>query len=73
MRKWLAELMRKYADRMDPNGAPRAMSQMSFTFEKYKGIVVREDGKGCPLWYLGQANYERAFDEADTEWKTYDR
>ncbi|HMG64214.1 MAG TPA: hypothetical protein VK599_14805 [Streptosporangiaceae bacterium] len=37
---------------------------MTFTIEERTGIVVRDDGRGCRLWYLGDADYERAHDEA---------
>lgn len=37
----------------------------SFTFEDHEGIRFRTDGRGCPLWYLGDADYDRAHDEAD--------
>jgi len=41
---------------------------MSFTFESGRGIVVHSDGKrGCPLWYLGEADYERAHSEAEAQ------
>ena len=64
----------KLADRIDPNGAPRHVGR-SFTFEIYEGMRIREDGKGCQLWYLGERDYRRAHDEADTahpqiNWKT---
>lgn len=69
MISWIAHWMRTWADRIDPHGAPRQMSQMTFTFEIHEGIVIRNDNRGCPLWYLGRESYERAFNEADTEWK----
>jgi len=37
---------------------------MTFTFEERTGIVVRDDGRGCRLWYLGDDSYERAHAEA---------
>lgn len=58
-------LLRRIADRVDPEGAPRKMSSYSFTFERGEGIRIREDGRGCPLWYLGSDDYERAHSEAD--------
>jgi hypothetical protein len=42
------------------------MSGWSFTFEDYEGIRFREDGWGCRLAYIGDANYSRAHDESDT-------
>jgi hypothetical protein len=58
--KRLAEWMRKWADRMDPDGAPRYIG-FSYTFERYRGIVFREDGRGCRLWYLGEKDHDRAW------------
>lgn len=55
-------LLRRIADALDPAGAPRSTG-MSFTFEPYTGLVIRRDGKGCPLWYLGRDDYERAYAE----------
>ena len=62
--KRLATLLRTLADRIDHEGAPRHMSY-SFTFESRRGIVFRDDGRGCPLWYLGDDDYEKAHAEAD--------
>lgn len=69
-----AGLLRRWADRISPATAPRAI-HWSFTFEDRESVWFREDGKGCPLWYLGEDDYERAHDEADTahirvDWKT---
>lgn len=61
----LARRLRRIADRIDDDGAPRATS-WSFTFENREGIRFREDGRGCRLWYLGRTDYERAHTEADT-------
>lgn len=66
MTKWLAEWLRRIADRIDWAGAPKIMGR-SFTLEDREGIRFREDGRGCPLAYLGNAEYERAHAEADTE------
>ena len=60
----LARFLRRLADRIDHAGAPKLM-HWSFTFETGRGIVFREDRKGCPLAYLGDADYERAHAEAD--------
>lgn len=57
--------MRKWADRIDDRGAPHALGY-SFTFETGEGILFREDGKGCKLWYLGEAEYEKAHTQADS-------
>ncbi len=65
LRCWIATGMRRIADRLDHEGAPKII-HWSFTFEVGEGIRFRDDGKGCPLAYLGDADYERAHDEADT-------
>lgn len=57
-------LLRRLADRIDHAGAPK-LTHRTFTFETGTGIVFREDGKGCRVAYLGDAEYERAFTEAD--------
>lgn len=59
-------LLRRIADRLDPHNAPRAIGHR-FTFEHKEGIRFRDDGKGCPLWYLGDDDFERAHSEADTK------
>ena len=56
---WLAEWLRRIADRMDHAGAPK-YTGWSFTFEDGKGIVFRNDLRGCPVVYLGDKDYERA-------------
>lgn len=60
----LARRLRDWADLMDPDNAPRGMS-WTFTFERSKGLVLRSDGKGCRLWYIGQEAMEKAHAEAD--------
>jgi hypothetical protein len=62
---WLAQRLRFFADRIDPEGAPRATS-WHFTFEKYHGVVFNDEGRGCRLWYLGRDSYERAHTEAES-------
>lgn len=57
-------LLRRIADRLDPAGAPHGMGY-SFTIEDGEGIRLRGDQRGCPLWYLGDDDYQRAHDEAD--------
>jgi hypothetical protein len=58
-------LLRRIADRLDPDNAPRALSGSAFTFET-TGMRLRSDGRGCPLWYIGEDDYQRAHTEADT-------
>ncbi|MFI7691755.1 hypothetical protein ACIBQ6_21990 [Nonomuraea sp. NPDC049655] len=60
----LAAWLRKWADRLDDSGAIKR-AHTSFTFETGKGKVLREDGKGCPLYFV-QSDYERAHAEADS-------
>lgn len=56
--------LRRVADRIDYTHAPKAL-RASFTFERGRGIVFHEDGgRGCPLWYLQDSDYERAHTEA---------
>lgn len=64
LKRWLADWMRKMADRLDYEGAPK-LTEWSFTFERGRGQVFREDGKGCRLAYLDDAEYKRAHAEAD--------
>lgn len=64
--KPFARWLRRLADRIDRPGAPKA-THLSFTFEHRRGMVVREDGRGCRLWYCGDADYERAHADADSE------
>jgi hypothetical protein len=67
VKRRLARWMRRTADRIDRAGAPKA-SSMTFTFENRRGIVVHglDDGpaRGCRLWYLNDAEYEKAWTEA---------
>lgn len=67
-RRWLAEQMHWKADRLDPYGSTR-ITHWTFTFEKNIGVVFREDGRGCQLAYLGEDEYKKAHDEADTDWE----
>jgi hypothetical protein len=61
----LARRLRWWADRLDPAGAPRRLGY-SFTFERNEGIRFRDDGRGCWLWRVGDADYDRAFTEANS-------
>jgi len=70
MKQRLAAWLREWADRIHPTTAPRYTSY-SFTFEEGQGIKFRTDQRGCPLWYLGETDYARAHDEADTEHTVY--
>jgi hypothetical protein len=63
VKRRLAALLRKYADRIDYEGAPKAM-HWTFTFELREGIRFREDGKGCRLWHYGDDDYEKAHAQA---------
>ena len=66
LHRHLARWMRRLADRIDPDGAPR-YTGYGFTFEPRRGIQFHADGRGCPLWYLGKADYERAHTERITK------
>lgn len=66
LRQRLARQLRFLADRIDYAGAPKA-THWTFTIEEHEGIRFREDGRGCRLWYLGDAEYEKAHNESDTE------
>jgi hypothetical protein len=66
MRARLGAWLRKWADRLDDAGAPKR-TPYSFTFESSAaGVMLRQDGRGCPLYYVGEADYARAHAEADT-------
>jgi hypothetical protein len=65
MRRRLAWWLRCWADRLDRPGAPK-ITHWTFTFERGKGLVFREDGKGCQVAYLGDDEYEKAHTESDT-------
>jgi hypothetical protein len=63
---WIAKRLRRLADRIDYKSAPKGTS-WSMTFEYGKGPQFNQDGRGCPLWYLGDDDYARAHDEAMPE------
>jgi hypothetical protein len=61
----LAGWMRKMADRIDHAGAPK-LTHWTFTFELYRGMAFREDGKGCRVAYLGgDDEFDKAHTQAD--------
>ncbi len=62
---WLARHLRYFADRIDRAHAPKA-THWRFTFEDHEGIRFREDDRGCRVWYIDDADYERAFTESDS-------
>ena len=64
IRARFGKVLRRWADRIDHHGAPRAMGR-SFTFEPGRGIVFHEGSKtGCPIYYLGMDDYEKAHRDA---------
>lgn len=72
MRARLGRLLRRWADRLDPQHAAKPFT-WSFTYERSgaRGAVTEKhtDGRGCPLWmYVGDE--PRAFDEADSDWRS---
>lgn len=64
VRGWIGWQLRKYADRIDWAGAPK-LTHWTFTIEKHRGVVFREDGRGCRVAYLGNDEYEKCHTEAD--------
>lgn len=65
MRVWIANHLRELADRLDWRGAAR-VTGWSFTFEEGEGIRFRQDGRGCPVAYVGDEQYDRAHSESDS-------
>lgn len=59
-------LLRRIADRLDPVYAPR-QTHCSFTFETGRGIVFHQDHRGCPIWYIGPDDYDRAHNPGSAE------
>jgi len=57
------EWLRRLADRIDHRGAPK-VTNWTFTFELGNGLVFRQDGRGCPVAYLGGEEFEKAHSEA---------
>jgi hypothetical protein len=66
LRRRLGWWLRMLGDRVSPDTGPRWMSPYSFTIEPHRGIVLRQDGRGCPLWYMTE-DHDRAHDDADDE------
>lgn len=74
--KRLARWLRDLADRIDRDGAPK-LTHWTWTFELGQGARFREDGKGCRVAYLGDAEYEKAHTQSDrppprVDWKALD-
>lgn len=67
MRRRIGHVLRTWADRIDDDGAAK-VTGFTFTFEKYRGIVLRDDGRGCHIAYLGENEYRKAHSQADTKW-----
>lgn len=63
MRERIGWWLRRLADRIDHPHAPKGIG-WSFTFEEGRGIVFNDQRRGCPLWYLDDAAYERSHTEA---------
>jgi hypothetical protein len=55
--------LRRLADQIDHHGAPK-VTNWTFTFELGRGLVFRQDGRGCPVAYLGDDEFEKAHAEA---------
>jgi hypothetical protein len=80
--RWLANAMRRAADRIDHAGAPKD-AHLYFTFEDGKGIVIHGlngepepvEPRGCRLWVLNDDEYVKAHIEAErpgvwVDWKS---
>lgn len=52
MRWLIGRCLRILADLIDPRHAPEPTGA-SFTYEAGEGFTIRHDGRGTPLWYLG--------------------
>lgn len=64
MRSQMARRLRRLADRLDRHGAPKATG-LTLRFHDGRGAVIEWHGEGCPLWYLGDEDYERAHTAAE--------
>jgi hypothetical protein len=67
--------LRVLADLIDPSHASEPTGA-SFTYEAGEGFTVRTDGRGTPLWYLGDHARVWAYTHADrpvgrpwTDWR----
>jgi hypothetical protein len=70
VKRRLARWLRRTADRIDHAGAPKALDTASFTFEPGRGMVFHTVWQyypnglpGCPLWFYGDEDYQRAHAE----------
>jgi hypothetical protein len=73
VRTRLGRLLRRWADRIDPQHAPFPAGY-SYTVERGRtknpnGIAVHIDGTGCPFWIM-PADRNRAWTEAATDWRS---
>lgn len=60
MRRAVAHWMRKWADRIDRAHAPKSTSY-TFRFVDGVGIIWELGGPGCPVWYLSDEDYAKAW------------
>ena len=65
LRRRVARRLGFWADRLAPEEAFRK-THIGFEFVTGKGIVTNTEGHGCPLWYQGREDYEKAH-ERQTE------
>lgn len=73
MRTRIGRLLRRWADRIDPQHAPFPAGY-SYTIERGRtknpnGIAVHIDGTGCPFWII-PADRNLAWTEATTDWRS---
>jgi hypothetical protein len=64
IRAFIGRCLRTAASLIDPRHAPYPTGA-SFTFEAGEGFTVRYDGRGTPLWYLGDHAQVWAYTHAD--------
>jgi hypothetical protein len=53
------------AGRLDPQLDFRCATSLSLTIERGRGWVIREDGRGLPVWFR-HPEYERAWAESES-------
>lgn len=64
IRKKIGWWLRCLADRIDYEHSFACATPYTFTIENKVGVVLREDGKGCPIWYY-RPQRELVHKEAD--------
>jgi hypothetical protein len=57
---WFADRLRRFADRIDRAGAPKAIG-WRMRFVLHQGVVFDDKGPGAQLWVLNDEGYNEAF------------